>query len=72
MLPKKIEVQLTSKSKVGEPKTRANDRLQNCLHVPCTVEYEKDGKIIKSCHLPVGRVLGVLDRWAIMSKTPLP
>jgi hypothetical protein len=57
---------------IDEPKTRANDRLRNCLHVPFAVEYKKDGKIIKSWHLPVGRVLGVLNRWAIMSKTPLP
>jgi len=54
---------------IGEPKTRATDPVP-ALRVPCIIECEKDGEIIKHSEprIVVGQVLGVLDRWAIMNR----
>jgi hypothetical protein len=56
---------------IREPRTRTTDvTVSPLLHVPCTIECEKDGETIKHSEpgIAVGRLLGVLNRWAIMSK----
>jgi hypothetical protein len=57
---------------IREPRTRATDVSVAPLlrvRVHCTIECEEDGEIIKHSEvgISVGRLLGVLNRWAIMS-----
>ncbi|MHC4708516.1 MAG: hypothetical protein ACYS8I_15695 [Planctomycetota bacterium] len=58
---------------IGKPRTRATDAA-SALRVPCIIECEKDGEIIK--HNEPGIAVYWLfwnpNRWAIMGKTPLP